>query len=151
MTPRHWIVLGCLLGAAAVATGAFGAHGLEGYLNRQATNAAAEPPGDVDENRPAATPQRRLETFETAVRYQMYHALALVAVGAIGRRTARPGAANLAGWLFLAGIAIFSGLLYALVLSGARWLGAIVPIGGVALIGGWIALAVAAAGIRDER
>ncbi len=147
MNSRHWIALGCLLGALGVATGAFGAHGLEGYLNRRAEN-VAEPPGEQGQ-RPAAAPERRLQTFETAVRYQMYHALALVAVGAVARRTSRPKAATLAGWLLLAGVLIFSGLLYALVLTGAAWLGAIVPIGGVALIAGWTALAVAAWGVGE--
>lgn len=148
MRPHHWIVLGCLLGGSGVALGAFGAHGLEGYLTRQAAQAAADvtaPP--VDER---AAPARRLQTFETAVRYQMYHALALVAVGAVARRTSRPRAAAVAGWLLLAGVLIFSGLLYVLVLSGVRWLGAIVPIGGAAMIAGWAALAVAAAGLRAD-
>lgn len=161
MRPHHWIVLGCLMGGSGVALGAFGAHGLEGYLTRQAADAAADTSGAPVNTSAAAdstaapaderaSPMRRLQTFETAVRYQMYHALALVAVGAVARRTSRPRAAAAAGWLLLAGVLIFSGLLYVLVLSGARWLGAIVPIGGAAMIAGWAALAVAAAGLRSD-
>lgn len=148
MRPHHWIVLGCLMGGSGVALGAFGAHGLEGYLTRQAAGAAADTTGAPLDER--GSPARRLQTFETAVRYQMYHALALVAVGAVARRTSRPRAAAVAGWLLLAGVIVFSGLLYVLVLSDARWLGAIVPIGGAALIAGWGALAVAAAGLRFD-
>jgi len=85
---------------------------------------------------------RRLANWETAARYQMYHALALVAVGWLAAR--RCGwAVNLAGTAFTLGVLIFSGCLYALVLSGQKWLGAVVPIGGSLLIVGWICLAVA--------
>jgi uncharacterized membrane protein YgdD (TMEM256/DUF423 family) len=111
-------LVGAVLGGLAVAAGAFGAHGLRGRLG----------PGD-------------LAIFETAARYQMYHALALFAVAwAIGCN-ARWGTA--AGWLFLGGTLVFSGSLYALVLTGPRWLGAVTPLGGVALILGWACLAVA--------
>jgi uncharacterized membrane protein YgdD (TMEM256/DUF423 family) len=110
-------VIGALSAFVAVAAGAFGAHGLRGAL-----------------------PTDMLEVFETAARYQMYHALALLVVGwAAGRRSS--GAARLAGWLFVAGTVLFSGSLYALSLSGARWLGAVTPLGGLAFLGGWLALA----------
>ena len=84
-----------------------------------------------------------LATFETGVRYHMYHALALLAVA---WATARwPSAAvNASGWLFVAGIVLFSGSLYALSLSGVRWLGAITPLGGLAFLAGWLGLAWAA-------
>lgn len=144
------MIIGCWLGATGVAAGAFGAHGLESYLAKQA-QAESTVEGVQAGDSSAQTPQRRLHTFEVAVRYQIYHALALVAVGLVGLATSRRGAANLAGWLFLIGVAIFSGLLYALVLSGQRWLGAIVPIGGVSLIAGWVALAWAAAGTLPDR
>ncbi len=117
MAPTTWLTTGALLGAAAVAAGAFGAHGLKSRV----------------------TPED-LAIFETAARYQLIHALALLAVGWIADRW--PGAfVNAAGVCFVGGIAIFSGSLYLLVLTGARWLGAITPIGGLALILGWLALA----------
>lgn len=84
-----------------------------------------------------------LVVFETGVRYQMYHALALLAVAWACTRW--PGRAVYAsGWLFVAGTLIFSGSLYALSLSGARWLGAVTPLGGLALLAGWLSLAWAA-------
>ncbi len=82
-----------------------------------------------------------LAVFETAARYQMYHALALLAVALLRRR--RSAAAAVAGWAFLIGIILFSGSLYALALSGAKWLGMITPAGGVALLVGWAALVFA--------
>lgn len=118
---KTFIMLACLLGGLAVALGAFGAHALEGRLSA-----------------------RDLATYETAVRYQFYHALALIAVVVVLGRWPQATAAIAAGWLFVAGIVIFSGSLYVLVFSGIRWLGAITPIGGVAMIAGWITLAWAA-------
>lgn len=83
-----------------------------------------------------------LGVFETGARYQMYHALALLAVAWAVGRWPGPWAAR-AGWLFVAGTLLFSGSLYGLALSGVRWLGAITPLGGVAFLAGWIALAAA--------
>lgn len=117
---RTFIILGCASGFISVAAGAFGAHVLKARLEPSA-----------------------LTTFETAARYEMYHALALVAVGLLSARQPSTAAA-IAGWAFLAGTLLFSGSLYALVLSGVRWLGAITPIGGVAFLVGWVALLVAA-------
>jgi uncharacterized membrane protein YgdD (TMEM256/DUF423 family) len=77
------------------------------------------------------------------VRYQLYHALALLAVGATAGRLPG-GALAIAGWLFVAGTVVFSGSLYVLVLSGQRWLGAVTPLGGLALLAGWLVLAWAA-------
>lgn len=125
MTGNGWVVIGALLGGLGVAAGAFGAHGLEGRV----TAGKMEP--------------RMLEVFETGAKYQMYHALALVLVGALAGHL-RNGALGVAGWSFLLGILIFSGSLYALALSGVKVLGAITPIGGVAFLVGWAALAVAA-------
>ena len=85
------------------------------------------------------TPER-LQTFETAVRYQLVHALGLIALALLG------DASRTATWsavLFLVGIALFSGSLYLLVLTGARWFGAIAPIGGTAMIAAWVLLALA--------
>jgi uncharacterized membrane protein YgdD (TMEM256/DUF423 family) len=107
--------VGALLAGIGVVFGAFGAHALEARLTAE-----------------------RLATFETAVRYQMLHALAILAAALLGGERAA-----LAGLLFLVGIALFSGSLYLLVLSGVRWLGAITPLGGVAFIAGWGVLALA--------
>jgi uncharacterized membrane protein YgdD (TMEM256/DUF423 family) len=114
---RIFWVLGCTFATLAVAGGAFGAHALRDRL-----------------------PENMLAIFETGVRYQMYHALALLAVALLLSR-APSTAGTAAGWLFTAGILIFSGSLYVLVLSGMRWLGAITPLGGVAFLAGWVLLA----------
>lgn len=117
---RLFFALGSLSALIAVALGAFAAHALKGRL-------------DAD----------LLAAFETGVRYQMYHALALLAVG--WAHTRWPGAAlTVSGWLFVAGMVLFSGSLYALSLSSARGWGAITPIGGIAFLTGWICLAWAA-------
>ena len=117
---RIFFAIGSLSGFIGVALGAFGAHALKSRL-------------DAD----------LLATFEVGVRYQMYHAFALLAVA--WAQTRWPGAVLTAsGWLFVAGTLIFSGSLYALSLSGLRWLGAITPIGGLALLAGWLCLAWAA-------
>ena len=115
---RWFFVLAGLSGAMSVGLGAFGAHALSARLT------------------PAL-----LATFETAVRYQFFHTLALIAVAVAITRWPASGLPVIAGWLFVAGMVIFSGSLYLLVLSGARWLGAITPIGGVAFIAGWLLLA----------
>jgi len=107
------VAIGALNGLISVAAGAFGAHALRDRL---------EP--------------RALEIFETAARYQMYHALAIVLCGVLAVR-----GANAAGWVFQAGIVIFSGSLYALALTGTKGLGAITPIGGLAFLIGWALLA----------
>jgi uncharacterized membrane protein YgdD (TMEM256/DUF423 family) len=118
---KTFLLWASVLGGLAVALGAFGAHALSGRLS------AAD-----------------LGTFETAVRYQFYHALALLGVAAVLGRWPQSGAALWAGWLFVAGVLIFSGSLYGLVFSGVRWLGAVTPLGGVAMIAGWISLGLAA-------
>jgi uncharacterized membrane protein YgdD (TMEM256/DUF423 family) len=84
-----------------------------------------------------------LLTFEIGVRYQMYHALALLVVGAVADRLPG-GAVAAAGWLFVAGTVVFSGSLYVLALTGQRWLGAVTPLGGVAFLAGWAVLVWAA-------
>jgi uncharacterized membrane protein YgdD (TMEM256/DUF423 family) len=122
VTPdRLFGVLGACSAFLAVAAGAFGAHALRARVG-----------ADL------------LATFETAARYQMYHALALLAVAWLTTRTPAPQAVW-AGWLFVAGTLVFSGSLYALVLSGQRWLGAVTPVGGLAFLAGWLCLAWAAA------
>jgi uncharacterized membrane protein YgdD (TMEM256/DUF423 family) len=120
VTPRVFLGLGALSGALAVALGAFAAHGLKSRL-----------PADA------------LVTFETGARYHAYHALALLAVAWACTRW--PGVwTSAAGWLFVTGTVLFSGSLYALALTGIRALGAITPLGGLAFILGWLALALAA-------
>ena len=116
-----WVRIGAIAGFLAVGMGAFGAHSLSDRLKALGTSA----------------------TFETAAQYQMYHALALLAVGLLSLAGRTGTAVTVAGWGFLLGILIFSGSLYILSLTGIRWLGAITPIGGVALLVGWLALAVA--------
>lgn len=113
---RTFFVLGCLFAFLGVALGAFGAHALQGRFG----------PGLAD-------------VYETGVRYQFYHALALFAVAYAVSRW--PGAAGpLAGWLFVAGIILFSGSLYLLSVTGVRVLGAITPLGGLCFLAGWLIL-----------
>lgn len=119
-----FLTLGALSGFLAVAFGAFGAHGLRERL----------------------TPEM-LSVFEIGVRYQMYHALALVGVALAAERWPS-GSLQAAGWCFVAGTLIFSGSLYVLTLTGQRWLGAVTPLGGVAFLAGWALLAWAAWGGR---
>ena len=114
---RTFLLLGSIAGALAVAVGAFGAHALRGRVGEEMLN-----------------------TFEIGARYQMYHALALLAVAWVSSRWPGP-AVNTAGWLFVAGIVFFSGSLYLLALTGQRWLGAVTPLGGLCFLGGWILLA----------
>lgn len=125
MSGNRWLVAGSILGATGVALGAFGAHALQ---------RVASTLGD--------DPERLLATWETAVRYQMYDSLALLAVGLLSLRGRRRSLES-AGWTLLVGTVVFCGLLYAVVLSGITFLGAIVPVGGVLMITGWILLALA--------
>jgi uncharacterized membrane protein YgdD (TMEM256/DUF423 family) len=127
---RVFLLTGALLAALAVACGAFGAHGLKSRF-------AAD--GSLDQ-----ADEQQLANWETAARYQMYHALGLLALGTVVG--ARPTAtAKAAAGSFVLGTIIFSGCLYALVLTGERWLGAIVPLGGTLLIVGWICFALTVA------
>ena len=115
---RHitWIIIGSVLAALAVSIGAFGAHGLKSKVSSE-----------------------DLVIFETGVRYQMYHSLGLILIGILGFHYPS-NIIQLPAILFLIGIIIFSGTLYLIPLTGLRWFGAITPIGGTALIAGWIAL-----------
>jgi uncharacterized membrane protein YgdD (TMEM256/DUF423 family) len=117
---RGWLATGAVAAALGVAAGAFGAHGLRARVDPEL-----------------------LAAYEVGVRYHMYHALGLLAVAWVADRWAGRWA-GAAGWLFVGGIVIFSGSLYLLVLTGERWLGAVTPIGGIALMLGWLALALAA-------
>lgn len=116
-TSSRWLVLiGCVSAGLGVAAGAFGAHMLKDLL---------EP--------------KLLAVYDTATRYQMYHAFGLVLTGLVVR-IGRDGGAVKAGWLFLAGTLLFCGSLYGVSLLGIRWLGAVTPVGGVLFIVGWLVL-----------
>lgn len=124
-TDSLFLGIGAVLAALAVALGALGAHALRARLE------------------PAA-----FTAFQTAVQYHFLHSIALciVALWLSGLRDGAPGRslATVSAWAFCAGIVLFSGSLYGLVLGGPRWLGPVTPIGGVAFIAGWLALATAA-------
>jgi uncharacterized membrane protein YgdD (TMEM256/DUF423 family) len=117
---RLFFGLGCVSAFVAVALGAFGAHGLRSRI----------------------VPDM-LSVFEIGVRYQMYHALALLALGAVAGRLPG-GLVATSGWLFVLGTLLFSGSLYAMSLTGQRWLGAVTPLGGLAFLAAWTTLAWAA-------
>ncbi len=118
---RRFAIIAAIVGALSVALGAFAAHGLKPRLDAHL-----------------------LANWETGVRYQFYHVFALMAAAWLADRLPECKSARWAGWLFLAGILLFSGSLYVMALTGQRWLGMITPFGGVAFITGWILLAAAA-------
>jgi uncharacterized membrane protein YgdD (TMEM256/DUF423 family) len=113
---NRWLILGSISGFLAVAFGAFGAHGLTGVVDEHA-----------------------IEVFKTGAQYQMYHALALIALGPVTAKN--PSQALVPGYAFVVGTALFSGSLYLMAVTGAKWLGAITPIGGVSFMVGWASLA----------
>jgi uncharacterized membrane protein YgdD (TMEM256/DUF423 family) len=115
---KLFIILGSCSGMLAVVFGAFGAHALKGRLDDYA-----------------------LGVYETAVQYHFYHSFALLAVGIIALSQPQTVMLRSSGWLFFIGLLVFSGSLYALSLTGVRWLGAVTPLGGLAFIGGWACLA----------
>ncbi|MEO1183522.1 MAG: DUF423 domain-containing protein [Cyanobacteria bacterium J06636_27] len=119
---KIFISLAAIFGGSSVAAGAFASHALKGKLT-----------------------ERALEIFEVGARYQMYHALALLLVAILLSQSQTSSTSLIAsGWLFIIGIFIFSGSLYALSLSDIKILGAITPLGGVAFIAGWGAILIAA-------
>jgi len=119
-----WMRLAALVGFVAVAGGAFGAHGLKAVVDAQA-----------------------LGWWETGAHYALGHAPVLVVVAWLADRA--PGrATRVAGLAFSIGVLVFTGSLWVMTLTGIRWLGAITPIGGVSLLVGWVAIAVAASGLR---
>jgi uncharacterized membrane protein YgdD (TMEM256/DUF423 family) len=122
MRDGFWIQLGAVWGFLAVALGAFGAHGLKDRL----------------------TELEQAANYQTASHYHMYCALAILAVGTVVLAGRPSTAATVSGGTLFFGSLIFSGSLYAMSLTGARWLGAITPIGGLLMLVGWAALAVAA-------
>ena len=127
MNGRTILIVGAIFGFTGVLAGTFGAHGLEPILKQWH--------GSSD----------RLPTWEIAVRYQMYHALALLALCGISHHYhGNQKLLGIVGWLFTIGTLIFSGTLYGLVLSGIGILGAITPIGGLLLLAGWLTLTITA-------
>jgi len=118
---QSWLVLAAASGFVSVAAGAFGAHGLEGRISSAG-----------------------LAVFETAARYQMYHALALVAVAWMSDRGLAPRPVKFAGWAFFVGTLLFSGSLYVFGLTGSRAMTWLVPFGGLSFLAGWAGLFVAA-------
>ncbi|WP_416140958.1 DUF423 domain-containing protein [Marinimicrobium sp. C6131] len=121
-----FLVLAALFGLLSVMLGAFAAHGLKARLTAPA-----------------------LSAFETGVQYQMYHALALLAVVALLRWFGPTLSLLTAGWAFVLGVLLFSGSLYGLALGGPRWLGPVTPLGGLCFMAGWVLLL--AVGIRALR
>ncbi len=117
---RVWIGAGAAFGLIAVVAGAAGVHALQDVIDADA-----------------------LDTFETAVRFQMFHALALLAIGSLSSRW-KTGLTDAAGCLFIAGVLIFSGSLYILALTDIGAFGAVAPLGGLCLISGWATLIIGA-------
>ncbi|CAH0153665.1 hypothetical protein SRABI80_00688 [Peribacillus frigoritolerans] len=117
---KLFIILGALNGFIAVALGAFGAHGLEGKI-----------------------PDRYLETWQTAVQYQMFHAVGLLVLGLLAGKIDSP-LINWSGWLMLIGIILFSGSLFVLSVTQIKVLGAITPLGGVSFLVAWVLMIIAA-------
>jgi uncharacterized membrane protein YgdD (TMEM256/DUF423 family) len=129
MTARLILLAAAVFGMLGVALGAFGAHGYKRYL---------------EVTLKAADSAQRLTTYETAVRYQFYHALALLAVALLRLvRPELPGLGTVA-WLFVGGILLFSGSLYLLSFTGIKWFGPVTPVGGLLFLAGWGLLIVAA-------
>jgi uncharacterized membrane protein YgdD (TMEM256/DUF423 family) len=117
---KLFLSAGGFMALAAVSLGAFGAHALKGRLSAE-----------------------MLAVWHTGVEYHIYHALGLLAVGLVATQLPESALLKWSGWLMLAGILLFSGSLYALALSGERWLGAITPVGGIAFLAAWALFVVA--------
>jgi uncharacterized membrane protein YgdD (TMEM256/DUF423 family) len=121
-TPKLFLVLGALVAVLAVMMGAFGAHALRAKLAPDL-----------------------LAIYQTAVQYHFWHALGLLVIGVLAIHLPASVTLKWSGWTMLAGIVLFSGSLYVLALTGARWLGAVTPFGGAAFILSWVLLAIAVA------
>ncbi|ROR98941.1 uncharacterized membrane protein YgdD (TMEM256/DUF423 family) [Sinobacterium caligoides] len=115
------LIIAAFSGFLAVAIGAFGAHGLKGHIN-----------------------EALMTVYQTGVQYHFYHTLALLMAVLIGAHFPEVKTYKTAGWFFVAGIALFSGSLYALALTGVKVLGAVTPLGGLCFLAAWLLLAVAA-------
>ena len=118
---RKFIIVGAISAALAIGLGAFGAHALKASLS----------PG-------------MYEVYQTAVLYHLVHSLGLLAVAFVCFTKPTSGMAKMSGWLMSGGMILFSGSLYLLAVTGAKWLGAITPLGGIAMIAAWLLMAAAA-------
>ena len=116
---KRFLLSSAVAAFLAVGLGAFAAHGLRGRLDNPT-----------------------LEIFQTAVRYHFFHALGLALIAVLSKEYPKSRLLHWAGWLMLAGIALFSGSLYVLSLSGIKWLGAVTPLGGLAFMSAWLLLAL---------
>jgi uncharacterized membrane protein YgdD (TMEM256/DUF423 family) len=127
MNGKKWILIGATLAGLAVILGAFGAHGLENYLRDQE-------PAEV---------AKRIDNWKTGAMYQFFHALGIILVGIVlvVSQNSNIGMLQLAGWLMVMGIILFSAMLYLLTLTQCR-VGVVVPLGGMAFIAGWAAFAI---------
>ncbi len=135
---NRWLSTGAVLAGLAVAAGAFAAHWLDGYFAKKYAGETRLVAG-----REVPRSEKSLHDFKTGAEYQMYHSLALLAVGLlVERRQTRW--LTVAGWTFLGGIALFSGSLYLLTLTGVTKWGMVTPIGGVLFLVGWATLAIGA-------
>jgi uncharacterized membrane protein YgdD (TMEM256/DUF423 family) len=123
---KVWLISGTLLGLLSVVLGAFGTHSLRDFLDEYGKS-----------------------IYEKAVLYQMFHALGLIAVGFL-QLLCKHTSFSVAGWGFFIGVFLFSGSLYLLALTGAKWFGAITPMGGVAFLFGWASLALTLLKLRVE-
>ena len=138
MTGRKWLLLGAIMGGLSVALGAFAAHGLDKEFAVKYAGQTRVVAGET-----VSLSRKFLNDFKTGAEYQMTHSLALLAVGLmVERRTSR--CLTVAGWAFVVGIILFSGSLYTLTLTGVTKWGMVTPLGGVAFLVGWTALAVGA-------
>ena len=133
---KHWIFIGAIHAGLAVALGAFGAHGLVDFLAER----------HLDDPDLAI---KRLGDWKTAASYQMYHAIGMILIGIVSLHRQNK-LLNIAGWFFWFGITLFSGLLYVLVLTEIRVLGAIVPLGGLSFIAGWVCFAIGGCCLSNE-
>jgi uncharacterized membrane protein YgdD (TMEM256/DUF423 family) len=127
LTGNRWIIVGSVSAAIAVAMGALGAHGLENWLGVNFPESAA----------------KRLANWKTGATYQIYHSLGMILVGLLANFSGRKKLLNVAGVLMLVGILLFSGMLYAWVITDNRTIVMIVPLGGLSFILGWVTMAIA--------
>ena len=126
MKSKFWIIAGAFSAALAVALGAIGAHGLEGWLEKNFEPSVAA---------------KRMETWQTAAQYHRFHAIGMMIVGFLIQRS-NSKLLNSSGWLMLLGTILFSGLLYVYSIAPASWMGPLFPLGGFSFIIGWILLGV---------
>lgn len=141
---RFWLSLGAVLAGLSVGLGAMGAHVLDDYFEEKYSSMEQKEIA----GQPVKASYKYLQDFKTGAEYQMYHALGMIAVGIASQRR-KSRAFSVAGWCFLIGIVLFSGMLYTIALTGLRKLGPIplgliVPFGGIAFLLGWFSFAVGA-------